>query len=540
MLGAVIDLIVAPPRSTFLTRTTKLTGAFSLITTVAYATCHMWGSLLGLVPLTIYVVAGYRWVPLGRDARVHLVMALLLLAIVAGTVTERPVTMGNLGWTLLLPMVSTLLLGPRAGLWWGAITLVAQALSALSIHYDLFPSSEVPWPLAFQTLRFSVIALGAYLFSKQAHDHSTALLRKAQAADEAKSVFLANISHEIRTPLNGVLGMTEAMLQRPLPARERADLEVVQRSGVTLMRLINDLLDLTKAERGDLPIEAIPFDLDQLLRDVMEFVPSRPTVDTRLEADAAGIRLGDPTRLRQILSNLLSNASKFTAEGSIVLRACALDAKRWSFEVTDSGMGMGAATVAALFTPFKQADASIARRFGGTGLGLALVKTLAERMGGTVTVASTLGHGTTFRVQLPFPATTAEVARPAAAPRLDSLSVLVVDDNAINLRVAEAMLSKVHCRVSTADTGEAALALFATHDFDVVLMDCQLPGISGWEATERLHALPGRSQVPVIALTASASHADAERSRRAGMREVLTKPLAFSELCRVLQPFAKS
>jgi two-component system, sensor histidine kinase len=517
-----------------------LTAAVAVTAIAAYALFQMWGSLLGLVPLTLYVVAGHRAITLDSRSRIHVMLALLLFALVAGAVTERPITMGNLSWTLLLPMVSTLLLGPRAGLFWLLSALAAQGFAALAIHLELFPSFEVPFALSFQTLRFAVICISSYAFSKQAYDRNTSLLRKAQAADEAKSVFLANISHEIRTPLNGVLGMTEAMLQRPLPQRERADLEVVQRSGVTLMRLINDLLDLTKAERGDLPIEAISFDLDQLLRDVMEFVPSRPTVDTRLEADRAGTRLGDPTRLRQILTNLLSNASKFTADGVIVMRAKALDLNRWSFEVSDSGMGMSPETVATLFTPFKQADASIARRFGGTGLGLALVKTLAERMGGAIAVTSNLGQGTTFRVELPLPPSTAEAARPAAVPSLDSLSVLVVDDNAINLRVAEAMLSRVRCRVTTAETGEAALALLATTPFDVVLMDCQLPGISGWEATERLHSLPGCEALPVIALTASASHADAERSRTAGMLEVLTKPLAFTELCRVLQPYGKA
>jgi len=350
-------------------------------------------------------------------------------------------------------------------------------------------------------------------------------------------VFLANVSHEIRTPLNGILGMTEAMLQRPLHQVQREDLEVVRRSAGTLLKLVNDLLDLTKAERGALSLEQIPFDLDQLLCDVTRLAGCAAEVRLRLEADHGGIVLGDPTRLGQILANLLSNASKFTAQGEIVLRALQGPVDHWTFEVADTGMGMTPETIAGLFTPFKQADASIARRFGGTGLGLALVKNLAERMGGAVRVTSAPGKGSTFAVTLVLPSTA--MAQPPVdgrVPVLEGVRVLVVDDNAINLRVAQAMLERLRCSVETAPTGEAAVELAAVRRFDAVLMDCHLPGIDGWETTRQLHSLQDREALPVIGLKASASPGDLQRCLDAGMARMLTKPLRFEELWRALAP----
>jgi CheY-like chemotaxis protein len=189
-----------------------------------------------------------------------------------------------------------------------------------------------------------------------------------------------------------------------------------------------------------------------------------------------------------------------------------------------------------LFKPFKQANASIARQFGGTGLGLALVKSLTQSMGGEVTVNSKLGEGTTFRVSLHLPPATLTGAAVVRAPNLGHATLLVVDDNPVNLRVATSMLRRLHCQVVTAETGEAAVALPSARRFDLVLMDCQLPGIDGWEATRRVHAIPGREGLPIIALTASASRADVERCHEAGMVQVLAKPLVFADLCRALEP----
>ena len=303
------------------------------------------------------------------------------------------------------------------------------------------------------------------------------------------------------------------------------------------------MLDLTKAERGQLPLESIPFDLDLLLRDLMRSGQAAQhhgaSVPCRLDASPGGVVLGDPTRVRQVLGNILSNALKFTAQGEVVLRARNEPSGHWTFEVTDSGIGMTPQTLAALFTPFKQADASISRRFGGTGLGLALAKLLTERMGGTILVSSRLGQGSTFTVTLPLaPSNLAPVTAEPPVPSLEGRRVLLVDDNAVNLRVAHGLLQRTRCEVVTASSGEEALERAAAAMPDLVLMDCYLPGIDGWEATRRLHALPGAAAVPVIALTASAARTDVERCLDAGMTGVLAKPLLFGDLCRALAPYA--
>jgi signal transduction histidine kinase/CheY-like chemotaxis protein len=513
-----------------------LTARVAALMAAVYGWAGLWGSCVGLVPLLLYMLVLDRFLrPSSRRVRGNLVLALMFLAVLAGALTERPATMGNLSWTIVIPMLATLLGNRAEGLVWAAVVLAAQAAVTVLLPLDLFPTFTVNDPLAFQTARFAVITLTALLFARQASKRASGLLRQVREADEAKSVFLANVSHEIRTPIHGILGMTEAMLQRAHQPREHEDLEVVHRSGLTLLKLINDLLDLTKAERGELSVERIPFDLDQLLRDVTRLGEGAAGVRTRLEAEPGGAVLGDPTRLRQVLTNLLSNASKFTSQGEVVVRARKGEEELWTFEVTDTGMGMTPETVAGLFTPFRQADASIARRFGGTGLGLALVKSLTKGMGGRIAVSSELGIGSTFAVTLPLPATAlVPDAREGRVPSLEGVRLLVVDDNAINLRVACALLEKLRCAVETAATGEAAVALAAEHTFDAVLMDCQLPGIDGLEATRRLHALAGREAVPVFALTASTSGAHLDRCREAGMAEVLTKPLLFAELCRAL------
>lgn len=522
-----------------------MTAFISAAGVLAYASDGLWGSSLGLVPLTAYSAVGYRlfrrW-PV--RLRVQLVLWLMLLAFVAGALTEQPNTLGILAWIVVLPMIATRLLGARLGARWLAISLVALVATTALMPLGLLPTFAPTEPLSFQAVRFAIITLAAYAFAKQAAEHADELLRQVRAADEAKSIFLANVSHEIRTPLNGVLGMTQLLLQRDLAPALREELEVVERSGTTLLRLVNDLLDLTKADHSELPLESIPFDLDQLLGDLVRPAQTRSAHDAkavrcRLDASPAGVVLGDPTRVRQVLGNLLSNSLKFTSQGEVVLRARSEPTGHWTFEVTDTGIGMTPQTLAALFTPFKQADASISRRFGGTGLGLALAKTLTERMGGTISVASQVGQGSTFTVVLPLPPSDrAPLLAAPSVPSLEGRRVLVVDDNAVNLRVAQGLLERTHCQVVTASSGEEALERAAGAPLDLVLMDCSLPGIDGWEATRRLHTLPGAAKLPVIALTASAGRADVERCLNAGMAGVLVKPVLFADLCRALSPFA--
>jgi len=371
----------------------------------------------------------------------------------------------------------------------------------------------------------------------------------AEAANRAKSAFLANTSHELRTPLNGLLGLARlAAAPDTGEAMRHQYLLQIGDTAQALSAIISDILDLSKIEAGKFELETVAFDLGELLRGMQRayatLADPRP-IALRVEIDPGvdGLVLGDMMRTRQILSNYLGNALKFTARGEVRLQARRLDEQCVRFEVHDTGPGIDEQTQARLFRPFTQADESTTRRYGGTGLGLSICRELAELMGGQVGVDSRVGEGSCFWAELPLPATTAPAAAlEADTPAQGSLrgaSVLMVEDNPVNMLIAAAMLERWGVHIEQASDGQQAVQAVQRRAqngalFDAVLMDVQMPVMSGHEATRVLRRDYSAEQLPIIALTAAALVSEREQALAAGMNDFLTKPIDVQRLHQAL------
>ena len=390
---------------------------------------------------------------------------------------------------------------------------------------------------------FLISLVGALIWQLQTGRNLKDARRRAEAANQAKSEFLANMSHEIRTPLNGIVAMADTLSRARLPEREREMVEVVRASGATLERLLSDILDSAKIEAGQVAIEIASFNLGDAVREVVGLYRAgadQKEVALNLDLDPALDRrvVGDGVRVRQILSNLVSNALKFTAEGSVsIIVAPAGD--RIRFSVADTGVGFDAEQKARIFARFQQADGSITRRFGGTGLGLAISRDLATLMGGVFDCESTPGQGSTFWFELSLPFCDEAVPEPAlAAADAEAVEgrpmrILLADDHPANRKVIEIMLAGLEVDLTSVENGQLAVDAFQSEPYDLVLMDMQMPVLDGLAAVRAIRAhegARGEDRTPILMLTANALAEHVAAGRAAGADGHLAKPITLAAL----------
>ncbi|HEX3364396.1 ATP-binding protein [Phenylobacterium sp.] len=498
---------------------------------------------------------GFLWyaVPAGFTVLNHSVAGLAYVAVQAVGLTALAVSTARHSRRVFLTMVAVpvaalpLCVVATLGVGQGAGVLCETLVLAFALWLIGSGTSRVvaEWNES-QTQRLRAMAemRAALHRSEIAEARLLEALGRAEAANRVKSEFLATMSHEIRTPLNSVLGMAQAMHRGELSDPQRGHLRMISTAGEALLSLLNDLLDLSKADAGKIELEDGVIDTEALAAGIEAFTPLLQDKDVVLSVtvapEAVGSWSGDPTRVRQVLHNLISNAVKFTDRGTISV-AIAYDGAALVLAVEDSGMGIPASRLDQVFEPFVQADASTTRRYGGSGLGLTICRDLVALMGGKIELASTEGVGSRFTVTLPAravarPAPVAEAQAPIAA--VDGLRVLAAEDNPMNQVVLRTLLEAADIFPVVVSNGEEAVAAWRSGAWDVVLMDIQMPVMDGVAATQAIRQAEreaGAARTPIIALTANAMDHHRSEYLGAGMDALVAKPINLAVLLNTIQ-----
>lgn len=515
--------------------------------------------LIGLGAMVFYIV---MLIPVRRGVALFVPALIMMVATFSIDMLYAAAVGGanGPGAALLIsvPFTAAFLLGGRAAFASSVLCLVGIWLLYFSIDRVVDPTVAATAPVVlssivacatFYTVAFERVTRRLATDVQASLAEAEVARGEAEASSAAKSSFLAMISHELRTPMNGVIGMTDVLSETQLDAQQRDYVETIGASGSALLCVINDLLDFTKMDAGHVELTPAPFDLHDLLDQVVLLMKPGAAkkgvaLTCDIDPDVAPRLYGDAAKLRQVIFNLIGNALKFTAEGSVAIGVRAVP-DRLIVTVADTGIGVDAAKHEAIFDAFQQADTDTTRLYGGTGLGLAISRQIARAMGGTLTITSALGEGATFTLDVPIGIAAPEdtcngpVAATAATP-VGGHRLLVAEDNAVNRQVIAAMLSKSGYALTFAEDGLDAVDAYeaaGANAFVAVIMDISMPTLDGYGATERIRATEAERNWPpafVIALTAHVGSEAADRSRAAGMDEHLTKPLRKTDLDAVL------